>query len=80
VKHELIGLDVRVVEATDPGHRGLQGRVVDETRNTLVIEVAGRELRIPKKGSVFLFQLDEEVLIEGNRLLYRPEDRVKKGR
>jgi ribonuclease P protein subunit POP4 len=80
VKHELIGLEVRVADASDPSHRGLRGRVVDETRNTLVLDVGGRELTIPKRGSVFLFQLDEEVLIEGNRLLYRPEDRVKKAR
>lgn len=80
MKHELIGLDVKVAEATDPSQRGLQGRVVDETRNTLLIEVGGREFRIPKKGSVFVFHLDEDVLIEGDRLLYRPEDRVKKAR
>ncbi len=77
-KHELIGLEAVVVEATDPTHRGLEGRVVDETRNTLVLEASSRELIIPKKGSVFLFRMEEDVTIPGVRLLYRPEDRVKK--
>ncbi len=80
VKHELIGLKAKVVEAADPSHRGLEGRVVDETRNTLRIEVDTRELTIPKKGSVFAFLVGEEVLIQGERLLYRPEDRTKKAR
>lgn len=79
-KHELIGLEVQVADATDPSHRGIQGRVVDETRNTLVLEGSGGEIILPKKGSVFLFRLDEDVLIEGNRLLHRPMDRVKKAR
>ncbi len=80
VKHELIGLGARVVEAADPGHQGLEGRVVDETQHTLHIEVEGRELTIPKRGSIFAFQLGEEVLISGDRLLHRPEDRIKKAR
>ncbi len=80
VKHELIGLEARVVEATDPGHLGLEGKVVDETRNTLVLEVSGRELTIPKEGSAFLFRLEEDVLIQGSRLLYKPEDRIKRAR
>lgn len=80
VKHELIGLEVEVLEATDLTHRGRKGRVVDETKNTLVIEVSGRELRIPKRGSKLLFKVDGDVLIEGDRLMYRPEDRVKKAR
>ncbi len=80
VKHELIGLDVRVAEATDPSHRGMEGRVVDESRQTLRIAVGDREITIPKRGSTFAFQWGGEVLVPGERLLYRPEDRIKKAR
>lgn len=80
VKHELVGLEVQVVAADDPTLRGRRGRVVDETRNTLVLEASGRELTIPKAGSVFQFELEEAVRLPGDRLLYRPEDRVKKAR
>src|SRR5213078_3066081 len=52
-KHELIGLQVEVVAATDPSQEHLRGRVVDETRNTLVLDVRGDEKRIPKEGSRF---------------------------
>lgn len=80
MKHELIGLEVSVVDATDPSQRGVKGHVVDETRNTLVLETSDRELVIPKAGSLFSFQVGREVRVEGDRLLHRPEDRVKKAR
>lgn len=79
-KHELIGLDVEVVVATDPTLRALSGRVVDETRNMLVIEVQGVEKMVSKKGSRFRFPTRGGVEVEGEDILYRPEDRIKKAR
>lgn len=79
-KHELIGLQVEVVEATDPTQAGLRGSVVDETRNTLIVEVGGEEKRIPKHGSRFLFDVQGGVEVEGDEIRFRPEDRVKKAR
>ncbi|MFQ5908053.1 MAG: ribonuclease P protein component 1 [Thermoplasmata archaeon] len=80
VKHELIGLDVEVVDATDPNQRGVEGRVVDETHNTLLLDVGGREVRIPKGGTTFRFAVGDGETVLGDRLRYRPEDRVKKAR
>ncbi|MEK6986617.1 MAG: ribonuclease P protein subunit [Candidatus Thermoplasmatota archaeon] len=79
-KHELIGLQVRVVRATDPGQRDLSGRVVDETRNMLVVEVGGVDKRIPKQGSLFRFDVQGGLEVEGDEIRFRPEDRVKKAR
>jgi len=44
-KHELIGLRVEVVDASDPSQEHVRGRVVDETRNMLVVDVQGEEKR-----------------------------------
>lgn len=79
-KHELIGLQVEVVHATDPSQSHVRGRVVDETRNTLVLEVRGREKRIPKHGSRFRFDVEGGVEVDGEDIRFRPEDRVKKAR
>ncbi len=79
-KHELIGLDVEVVIATDPTQQRLRGRIVDETRNTLVLEVRGDEKRIPKRGSRFRFDIQGGVEVDGDEIRFRPEDRVKKAR
>lgn len=79
-KHELIGLQVRVVRATDPGQRDLSGRVVDETRNMLIVDVGGVDKRIPKQGSLFRFDTQGGLEVEGDEIRFRPEDRVKKAR
>lgn len=79
---ELIGLAVRVVRSEDPSLEGLEGRVVDETLNTLVVErPEGREVRVAKAPCVFLFETEDgPVELEGVRIRFRPEDRTKKVR
>lgn len=79
VRHELIGLDVEVADSTDTGRQGLEGRVVDETRGTLVVETADGERRVPKDEATFRFALEEaEVRVEGGLLVARPEERILK--
>lgn len=80
-RHELIGLSVRVLEGCNPALQGLAGTVVDETRNMLVIETApGAEKKLPKAGNLFCFIIPggPRVGVRGERLLARPEDRIKK--
>ncbi len=79
-KHELIGLEVEVLDATDPTQAHVRGRVVDETRNTLVLEIQGDEKRIPKHGSRFRFEIQGGLEVDGEEIRFRPEDRVKKAR
>lgn len=80
VRHELIGLQAKVVQSPHPSFQGLEGRVVDETRNTLTLEVCGKEKVVPKEGPVFSFTLPsgKQVRVEGMVLVGRPEDRIKK--
>lgn len=80
VRHELIGLEARVVESTNPSQVGLSGRVVDETRNILSIETSRGVRNLPKQDCTFSFHLPsgEWVRVEGSLLLARPEDRPKK--
>ena len=78
--HELIGLDARVVESSNPSNVSIHGKVVDESRNTLVIRHDGKDKRLEKKISVFVFKLPDctSVEVDGAFLVGRPEDRVKK--
>jgi len=81
VRHELISLPVRIVKSTDPTQKGLKGKVIDETYNTLKIETKeGKEKIIPKNNSVFIFTLPNKikVQVDGKVLVGRPEDRIKK--
>lgn len=81
VRHELIGLKVRIESSTDPTHAGLNGKIIDETYNIFKIEVKdGKEIIVPKKNSIFIFTLPDKtkVKVDGKLLVSRPEDRVKK--
>ncbi len=80
VRHELIGLEVRIVESTNHSQVGLSGRVVDESRNILSIETARGVKNLPKQDCTFSFHLPsgEWVRVDGKLLVARPEDRIKK--
>ena len=67
-----------MLEDSNPTNTHIRGKVIDETKNTLVIRGNGIK-RIAKKGAIFKFNLDGiAVKIEGKTLIGRPEDRVKK--
>ena len=80
VAHELVGLRVRVVEATNADLVGVEGRVVEETTNTLRIEGDDARVRTaPKAGATFEFVLPggEHAVVEGRRLVARPARRTQ---
>ncbi|MCC7567834.1 MAG: ribonuclease P protein component 1 [Methanoregulaceae archaeon] len=78
LRHELIGLDVLVVSASNPTQVGISGRIIDETRNTLVILGVGGQLRVPKRFSIFRLTLPGGVRVEidGSVLVMPPERRI----
>ncbi|MBI4181794.1 MAG: ribonuclease P protein component 1 [Candidatus Aenigmarchaeota archaeon] len=80
VRHELIGLQVLIEKSANSHARGLEGRVVDESRNTLVLEVGDKEKTLAKEECTFVFTLPsgERVRVAGRVLVARPEDRIKK--
>ena len=80
VHHEFIGLKVHATNMKNKS-LNLKGTVIDETKNTIKIEVMDdTEKIIPKNGTVFVFEIPngEKVEVDGNILSIRPEDRIKK--
>lgn len=83
--HELIGLEIKIVDSTDSYLIGLTGKVVDETKKTFLIQTNSSfkeksEKLIQKDISVFQFKVPDGTIVEidGKILLNRPEDRIKK--
>ncbi len=78
--HELIGLVVRIANSSSRELIGLEGKVVDETKNLLVIETKSGERKVQKAPNTFLFTLEnkEKVEIKGKDIAFRPEERTKK--
>lgn len=78
--HELIGLKVKISKSSSRGLIGLEGKVVDETKNLLVIETKKGDKKISKISSTFEFELEngEKVELKGKDIAFRPEERTKK--
>ena len=72
---EFIGKSLVVLESAAESFLGAEGKLVDETKNSFVIETHGREKRIPKKGCVFMIA---GKLVRGNEIMFRAEDRPRK--
>ena len=77
---ELIGLDAKVAKSTNRNSVGISGKVIDETRNTLVIRQNNSDKVVPKETTIFQLTLSNGSVVEvdGNAIVGRPEDRVKK--
>jgi len=79
LRHELVGLSVRVVSATNPDLVGIDGDVVTETTRTLGIETDGRVMHVPKDSATFEWDLPsgEVVRTAGEKLVARPARRTE---
>jgi ribonuclease P protein subunit POP4 len=87
-RHELVGLAVEVVSASNPDLVGIAGDVVTETTQTLGIEAADtdgatRVFHVPKADATFEFDLPRGdgqlsvVTVDGERLVARPARRTE---
>ncbi|HEC72664.1 MAG TPA: ribonuclease P protein subunit [Thermoplasmatales archaeon] len=81
-RDELIGLHVQIRECTDPTWNNVAGKIIDETKNTFIIETDdGKQKKIAKKTAKFEFNIEgKKIIIDGSKIVYRPEDRIKKVR
>ncbi|MDP6155702.1 MAG: ribonuclease P protein subunit [Candidatus Thermoplasmatota archaeon] len=79
LQHEFIGLEVRVIDTRAEGYIGLQGIVVDESKNMLEIDDGKKRIKMPKAGNTFVFNLkDGPFKVDGNTIRIRSEDRTKR--
>jgi ribonuclease P protein subunit POP4 len=76
IHHELIGLEVEVVDCNNPYQIGIKGKVIDETRNILKIELV--IFTIPAgNGGRYLPDARKRVKVKGTLLLSQPENRIQ---
>lgn len=80
LRHELIGLKVKIVKSSDRNLVNMTGIIIDETKKTLVILSNQQEKRIAKQIVKLHISLPNGNIIEvnGRKLLGQPENRAKK--
>ncbi|HUH82848.1 MAG TPA: ribonuclease P protein subunit [Nitrososphaerales archaeon] len=74
----VIGERVTVLSSTDGTKVGRTGRVLVDTEKTLLIDSAGRRIRVEKSGAAFLL-LDSGRVLTGADIYGRLEDRLGRG-
>lgn len=80
LRQDLIGLKAKVVRSPNMDCMNVDGRVIDETRNTVKILHGNKAKTIVKHTAVFHFTAENGPILEvdGKALIGRPEDRIKK--
>ena len=78
-RDEFIGKNVKILECKDPTWKGINGIILDETKNTFLIKTTQGKKMIAKKTATFEFEYNgKKITIDGAKIAYRPEDRIKK--
>ena len=76
-KKELIGLDIEISDSKNKSEIGIKGKIIDETKNCLVINTDKGEKKVIKCNVVIKIP-SEKARIDGRLLAGRPEERIKK--
>ena len=80
IRHEFIGTEVKIAKSPHADYVGIDGDVIDETKNTFTIMHSGKAKSVIKNSAIFNFKFSDGTVIEidGKLLVGRPEDRLKK--
>ncbi len=72
LRGEFIGLYVKLKG------KDIQGKILDETKNMFLIETKEGRKKVTKKNSSFEVFIDNKSFcVDGKRLVFRPEERIK---
>ncbi len=80
LQQEFIGTYAKVQKSCNSSLLGISGKIIDESKNTLVVQHENKDKTVAKNISVFHFLLSDGTIVEinGKTIVGRPEDRVKK--
>ena len=73
---ELIGEEIEVLHSRNESNLGIKGKVVDETKFTLVVQQGGRKKTLLKNTITFKL-VRSGLIIKGSQVAQRSEERIK---
>ncbi|MGC8648803.1 MAG: ribonuclease P protein component 1 [Candidatus Micrarchaeia archaeon] len=80
VLHELIGTKVKVIMSSDILQKNIKGVIIDETKNSFLIDTPTGVKRIIKNISTFAFKINRNIfIIDGKEINFRSYERIDKG-
>ena len=77
ISQKLIGLRVKIIPINESIPKW-EGKIIDETSNLFIIDYNNKVKKIPKKGNLYQFQVNEKIIqVNGKLFIGRPENRIK---
>jgi len=71
---EIIGKTIKVIASKNKSNEGMEGKVTDETKKTIVVATKKGEKRLFKNNITIMLNNQK---ITGKMLMKRPEERIK---
>ena len=78
-KGELIGKEIKITDSKNKSNAGIEGKIIDETKNTLTIKTKGNQTKkLIKKNITFTMKTgNTEKTVKGEEIQAAPEERIK---
>ena len=73
-KQEFIGATIKIIQSSNKEQENKTGKIIDETKNTFKIKTSSKTLTILKNNKIFEINKQK---IEGNKIIKKPEERIK---
>ncbi len=73
----LINKKVKIIKSSNKTLEGIEGLIIDETKNTLLIESDKIRKVLKKEVKLKINTQNRMIVIDGNDLIGRPEKRLK---
>jgi ribonuclease P protein subunit POP4 len=74
-KIRLIGENAEILSSENKQLIGMSGRVIDETRNTIRIQLGSATKTLSKK--IITFKTKNDIIIDGKKIIGRIDERIK---
>ena len=81
IKGELIGLKTEIADSKNKANIGIKGKIIDETKNTIVIQNKNKQKRLFKNNITLKLKLNGKIIgIKGGLFSGKPKERIKNGK
>ena len=78
IKQELIGSLIEVIDSKNKSNIGIKGKIIDETKNTIIIEKNNQKKRLFKNNITIKINIkNQTIIISGKLLSGKLKDRIK---
>ena len=78
IRYELIGLNTEVIDSKNKSNIGIKGKIIDETKFTIIIKDKGKRKRLFKNNIILKIKINKQAItVPGTKLSGQPKERIK---